>query len=63
MSSDSKKVHGITLGACFGLAFGVVVNVVLGNQLFGFPPIILGILVGSGAGYVFGEKLIKLLDK
>lgn len=63
MKSDSKKVHAITLGACFGVTFGIVANIVIGTSLFGLPPLIAGLLLGAGAGYVFGEKLIRLHDK
>ena len=61
-NEDSKTTHGITLGACFGLAFGAAANGIFGNDVFGFPLLTLGLLVGGGVGWLYGDKVIKTLD-
>lgn len=60
---DSKMTHGITLGACLGLVFGAAANGIFGDDIFGFTLLTLGLLVGAGVGWLYGDKVIKMFDK
>lgn len=60
--NKSKRIQAATLGACFGVAFGVVANIVIGYHIFGIPALAVGLFLGAGIGYFFGEKFTKDFD-
>lgn len=58
----SKRIQAASLGACFGVAFGGVVNIVIGAHIFGVPAISIGLLAGICIGALLGDKLTKDFD-
>lgn len=58
----SKKIKAASLGACFGVAFGAVANIVFGSHIFGIPALTIGLLAGAGIGFLLGDKLTKNFD-
>ncbi len=58
----SKKIQAASLGACFGVAFGAVANIVIAGHILGIPALAFGLLVGAAIGFLLGDKFTKNFD-
>lgn len=62
IEKNAKKIQAASLGACFGVALGTVLNIVIESHILGAPALTFGLLIGAAIGYLLGEKLTKNFD-